>query len=178
MAKTKCKTPGRKELYEMDRPYYGYSPTEWGTKKEEYKDTPYKKCTTCRRWKELNNFKSEFSGNTLELCHFCQNRGFHRWRIDGHASSDTGGVFTTNMLRKTNDHLIHNFRDLDLSGLINTNERAILYNNLCKRWIKGQSAVTCGCGHVFDNKHSVKTHMITKQCTQNSKLEDEFILNN
>ena len=178
MAKTKCKTPGRKELYEMDRPYFGYSASEWIDKKDEHKDTKYQGCTTCHRIKEFSNFKSEFSGKDLKRCHFCQNRQFHRWRIDGHASSRTGGIFNTNMLLYTNDHLIQNFRDLDLTSLTNKNKTAILYNNLRKRWINGQNPITCGCGHVFNNKESVKTHVIKQECMQNSKLEDESILNN
>ena len=161
MTKSKGKRIAQNELYELDRPYYGWT----GQELTRLKHIPegIKRCTTCHRYKECSNFISEYSGEEIKRCHFCQNRGFHNWRIDGRTSSRNGGIFNTQFLINTNNHLIKNFRDLDLSDLINFNETAILYNSINGRWVNGQETYTCGCGYVL-TKNKLKHHKMHYKC--------------
>ena len=110
----------KKQLYDLHRPYYGYTIAEWLEVKTDSIYIKHNKCTTCQRVKEIDNFISEHSHKQIKTCHFCQNRGFHTYHIDGGVSfSKHSGICNTAFVINTNNHMIQNFRELDLSELIN-----------------------------------------------------------
>ena len=50
----------RQQLYEENRPYYGYTMKEWSN--FNYIAVDHIKCSTCHRMKIIDNFISEYSG--------------------------------------------------------------------------------------------------------------------
>ena len=54
----------RQELYDKNRPYYGYSLKEWTS--FNFKPVDHTKCSTCHRMKIPNNFISEYSQKELK----------------------------------------------------------------------------------------------------------------
>lgn len=154
----------RQILYTLHRPYYGYTLTEW----RELKDKPneHKQCSTCIRVKAIDNFISQYSGKPLKICHFCQNRGFHKYHIDGYASvEDDYGICDTRYIMRTGNHMVFNFRLLDLSKLKNKDPRAIYFSEKKKLEYaeNRKQKVTCNCGAVV-SKGSLSKHKKSNKC--------------
>jgi hypothetical protein len=114
------------ELYILDRPYYGYSIQEFIKLKDKLHD--YKECTTCKRMKEFSNYKSEYSGKYVKSCHFCQNRNYHKWRIDSNIPKYLGGLFDTQMLIDMNNHVVKNFRDINVDESVKQLSDNVFYS--------------------------------------------------
>jgi hypothetical protein len=161
----------KKQLYDLHRPYYGYTISEWLEVKKDSIDIKHTKCTTCHRMKEIDNFISEHSHKQIKTCHFCQNRGFHKYHIDGGVNCrNQGGICNTYFVIKTNNHLIQHFRELDLSDLINENPIVKIHKQLTyeRNKKRGQQRIICSCG-VEINLKSLYGHNNSNRCIK--KLE-------
>lgn len=178
----------KQQLYEANRPYYGYSLKEWsGLDLNTKSIVEHKKCTTCHRVKRTDNFISEYSGKMIKICNFCQNRHFHIYRIDGGAScSKHGGICDTAFIVATGNHCETNFRDLDLSEFVNTDPITILRKQEIRELNrkKRNQKVTCECGAVVC-RGSLYKHMRSKKCedglkalTESTKCSDNGSVNN
>ena len=156
------------QIYDANRQYYGYSLKEWIelTFTGEISGSGYKKCSTCHRFKLIDNFTSEYSKKMLKICNFCQNRSFHKHRIDGGVSCGRhNGICNTRFIINIGNHFETNFRNLDLSPWVNTDPCAVEYRQRLMYYNKqiNQRKVTCSCGAVIQSK-SYDRHLKTKRC--------------
>ena len=157
----------RQELYNTNRPYYGYSMKEWASfKLKPVDDHDHTKCSTCHRMKISNNFISEYSQKQLKICNFCQNRNYHKYRIDGRVScSRHNGICNTAFIVGICNDCVSDFRTLDLSEYVNTNPIAVSRKQQLKddeKQIK-QQKITCQCG-VEVTRGKFNQHLKSKRC--------------
>ena len=168
----------RRQLYEENREYYGYSLDEWKHLDKDIEPLPHKKCTTCHRMKVTSNFTSQYSGKELKCCHFCQNRGFHKYHIDGGVScSENHGICDTAFLIGTNNHIVSNFRSLDLTKLINKDPIAVLRKQQQRDEASKlrKTKVTCSCGAEV-TKGYFRRHTQNKKCIKyHEELKDKLL---
>ena len=150
----------RQELYDTNRPYYGYSLKEWTS--FNVKPVDHTKCSTCHRMKISNNFISEYSQKKLKICNFCQSRNFHKYRIDGSVCKKYNGICDTAFIVNTGNHCYHDFRKLDLSEYINTDPIAVSRKQQLKDDLK-QQKITCKCGMEV-TKGRFSEHLKSKRC--------------
>lgn len=157
----------RRQLYEENRPYYGYSLQEWLELDTDIEPLAHKKCSTCHRMKVLDNFRSQYSQKMLKICHFCQNRNFHKKRIDGEVCSKYNGICNTAFIIKTGNHCVSDFRTIDLSDLVNKDPIAVARRQQVRDYYNdaNKQKVTCGCGAEVTTGYFDR-HTKTKKCKE------------
>ena len=155
-----------KQTYANDREQYGYTIGEWDELSDDDKPCDYKKCTTCHRFKDEQLFISQYSKKEIKLCNFCQCRGYHKYHIDGGVNCEKEhGKCDTLFVINTGNHMNFNFRDLDLSDLVNTDKIAIQKRKERLDRYKGiaNKKITCKCGAVV-RRGGIRSHERSKQC--------------
>ena len=155
-----------KQTYANDREQYGYTLGEWDELSDDDKPCDYKKCATCHRFKDKQLFMSQYSKKEIKICNFCQCRGYHKYRIDGGVSCEKeNGICDTNFIINTCNHINFNFREIDLSDLVNTDKIAVQKRKEKKEYYNelARTKITCKCGAVVC-RGGRSSHMRTKKC--------------
>ena len=115
---------------------------------------------------KINNYSYLNIEKQVKRCNFCQCRAHHKYRIDGGLTCETEhGICDTEFIINTGNHMNLNFREIDLSDLVHTDnivtqkrrERKEYYNGLAR------TKMTCKGGSVV-YRGGIRSHERPKKC--------------